>query len=145
MHCVALCCTVLQRFIQPTHYCHAIENAMQCVAVCYGVLQCVAAFAAIYSAYSLLPRLLECVAVWCIVLQCVTVCRSVLQCVASVLQQFRSLPIIATPLRMCFIVLHCFVVCCSVLQVCCSNLGSLLIDATPQLCQRLPDQIQFRI
>jgi len=96
LHCVAVCCSVLQ-----------------CVAVCCSVLQCVAV------------RCSQEYQAWCIVLQCVArrsarrgaVCGSVLQCVAvccSVLQwdARRS----ARRGALCFSVLQCVVVCCSVLQ-----------------------------
>jgi len=56
LHCVAVCCSVLQR-----------------VAVCCSVLQGVAYCCSV----------LQCVAVCCILLQCVAVCCSVLQCVAA--------------------------------------------------------------
>jgi len=71
---------------------------LQCVAVCYSVLQRVAACCSV----------LQCVAVCCSVLQRVAACCSVFQCVAvcSVLQCVAG----------CCIVLQCVAVRCSALQ-----------------------------
>ena len=94
--CVAVCCSVLH-----------------CATACSSVLQCVDCVAVYCSAFqskmiaacpplafnSLIERVLQCVAVCCILLHCVTVCCNVLQCVA-----------------MCCSVLQCVAVCCSVLQ-----------------------------
>ena len=67
-------------------------SALQCVAVCWSVLQR-------GTSHIVCCSVLHSVAVCCSVLQCVAVCCSVLQCVAE-----------------CCSVLRCAVVCCSVLQ-----------------------------
>ena len=93
---------------------------LQCVAVCYSVLQCVAVDACLQLAQVLhLLPLLQCaaaatpVAVSCSVLQCAAVCCSVLQCVASYCSVLQCVAV-------CDSVLQCVAVaavCCSVLQL----------------------------
>jgi len=53
---------------------------MQCVAVCYSVVQCNAVCRSV----------VQCVAVCCSVLQCVAVCCSVLQCVGRLILYVRT-------------------------------------------------------
>jgi len=82
-------------------------RALQCVAVCCGVLQCSKNCWSLFTCMCVC--VLQCVAVCCSVLQCVAVCCSVLPC-----SQITGLS------------LHtCLCVCCSVLQrdaACCSVL-----------------------
>jgi len=112
LQCVAVCCSVLQiRRPCTSDVSYDIPLwapgcVLQCVAVCCSVLQCVAVccryedhIPGLYKwrlkgktvSWSVLEcvgvcwsvlRVLQCVAVCCIVLQCVAVCCSVLQCVA---------------------------------------------------------------
>jgi len=53
---------------------------LQCVAVCWSVLQSVAGCCSVLQCVAECCRVLQCVAVCCIVLQCVAGCCSVLQC-----------------------------------------------------------------
>jgi len=83
---------------------------LQCVAVCYSVVQFVAVWL-ICSTWRGGRHLLQCVAVCCSVLQCVL--------------QYGVYAAHEEELDMCCSVLQCVVVCCSVLQcvaVCCSVL-----------------------
>ena len=114
---VAVCCSVLQGV------------AVQSVAVCCRVLQCVAVCGSVRQCFAVCPStpctgrfsvfsVLQCVAVCCSVLQCVAVCCSVLQCVAA---------------------------CCSVLQrvaACCRVLQCVAVQYhVTDICQRLPQVI----
>ena len=95
---------------------------LQCVAMCWGVLQCVAVC---------------CSAVCCSELQCVAVCWGVLQCDtvccivfpdAFVVLHFHVQQIFKR--QVCCSVLQCVAVCCSVLQcvaVCCSMLQCVVV------------------
>ena len=85
-----------------------ISSALQCVAVCWGLLHCVAACLDLSKSYEILDW-----AVHCSVLQCVAVCCSVSGLVRIARNAWR------------FSMLQCFAVCCSVLQyvvTCCSVL-----------------------
>ena len=90
---------------------------LQCVAVCYSVLQHVAVYCFRYSLFwrvhhSVYPRsaalkcvvvccsVLQCVVVCCSALQCITVCCSVLQCVAACVLQFVASVSMAVPVPM---------------------------------------------
>ena len=89
---------------------------LQCVLVCYSVLQRVAVSCSLLRVESpnlfLSGPVLQCVAVHCSVLLCVAVCCSVLQCVA-----------------VCYSVLQCVIVCCSVLQCVAVSCSLLRVDS----------------
>jgi len=92
LHCVALCCSVLQwALLMDASRCCGV---LQYVAVCCSVLRCVAVCCSV----------LHCVAVSCSMFQCVAVCCSALQW-ALLMDASR-----------CCTVLQCVAVCCSVLQ-----------------------------
>ena len=115
--------TTAWSYSRTTVRCSAFQCVLQCVAVCYSLLQCaVVLFAATtswsYSCTTVRCSVLQCVAVCCSGLQCVAVCCgvccNVLQCVAvrcSVLQCHLQQQ---KPGRT--LALRCVAVCCGVLQ-----------------------------
>ena len=87
------------------------------VAVCCGVLQCVAVWHRTHNKRAgilcVCLCVLQCVAVCCCVLQCVAVCCSVLQCDKGPTAKERAYYVYVSA---CYSVLQCVAVCCSVLQ-----------------------------
>jgi len=116
MHCVVVCCSVLQ--------CVVVRSVLQCVAVRCSVSRCVA-LCGMLQYVAVCCSVLQCVAVRCTV-WCVTVCCSVLWCVTlsadDAVTSSAYKYVWACHVAVCCSVLHRVVVCCSVLQcvaVCC--------------------------
>ena len=94
LHCVAVCCNVLQCVAETRSVKTQVNQ--QCVAVCRSVLQCVAVCCSVLQHHDSCCSVLQCccpsyqcvavfhVAVCCVVLQRVAACCSVLQYVALI-------------------------------------------------------------
>ena len=76
--------------------CAGVCGVLQCVVVCFGVLQCAAVYCSPHVDEQRVTQTNGLCALVCSVLQCVIVCCSVLQCVAvccSVLSQYIPRPL----------------------------------------------------
>jgi len=77
MHCVAVCCGLMQGAAVCCSVLHRVHfGSQRCIFLCHSVMQCVAARCSV----------LQCVAVCCSELQCVALC-----CTVSISCPFRHL------------------------------------------------------